>query len=110
MSGFESEADSGAGVRRLVDFQQPLAVDTGINLRGRKRRVAEQFLDRAQIAAAAQQMSGKRMPQRMWRRTVGQAERAAQSLHGQLNDPRAERATARADEDGTSRGELMRAD
>src|SRR3954463_2983826 len=44
---------SGAGMRRLIDLEQPLAVDTGIDLRGGERGVAEQFLDRAQIAAAA---------------------------------------------------------
>src|ERR1700726_2295652 len=62
------QAMSAAWMRRFVDFQQPLAVDAGIDLRGRKRGGAEQFLDRAQIAAAAQKMRGKGMPQRMRRR------------------------------------------
>jgi len=39
----------------------------------------KQFLDRAQIAAARQQMGGKGMPPRMRRRAVGQPKRAAQA-------------------------------
>src|SRR5204862_821069 len=33
---------SGARMRRFIDLQQPLAVDAGIDLRGRERGVAEQ--------------------------------------------------------------------
>src|SRR5882724_921880 len=62
---------SGAGMRRFVHFQEPFAVDPGINLRGRERSVAEQFLDRAQIAAAGQKMGCEGMSQRMRRRAVG---------------------------------------
>jgi hypothetical protein len=39
-----------------VDVHQPFGVDGSINLRGRERSVAEQFLDCAQVAAARQQM------------------------------------------------------
>src|SRR5450759_91550 len=86
MSGIESRAISGARVRGAVDFQQPLAVDAGVDLRGRERGMAAQFLDRAQVAAAAQQVGREGMPQRMRRRTVGQAQRAAQPFHGELDD------------------------
>jgi hypothetical protein len=55
-----------------IDLEQPLAVDSGIDLRGRERGVAEQFLDRAQVAAARQQVRGKGMPKRVGRRAVGQ--------------------------------------
>src|SRR4051812_36416326 len=91
--------ESAARMRGAIDFQEPLAVDAGIDLRGRERGVTEQFLNRAQVAAAAEQMGGKGMPQRMRRRAVGQAERAAQPFHGELDDPRAERTAARPDED-----------
>ena len=84
---------------RCVDLQQPLGVDAGVDLRGRERGVAEQFLDRAQVAAARQQMRGEGMPQRVRRRAVGQPQRAAQPLHRELDDARAERPAARADED-----------
>src|SRR6266852_5192614 len=67
---------SAARVRGAVDFQEPLRVDAGIDLGGRERGVAEQFLDRAQVAAAAQKMGREGMPQRMRRGTVGQAQRA----------------------------------
>jgi len=42
--------------------------------------VAEQFLDRAQVAAARQQVRGEGMTQRVRRGAVRQAERAAQPL------------------------------
>src|SRR5258706_8391973 len=72
---------SGAGMRGAVDFQQPLAVDAGVNLRGRERSVAEQLLDRAQVAASAQKGGREGMPQRMRRRAGRQAERATQPCH-----------------------------
>src|SRR6185369_2779720 len=95
-------------VRALIHCQKPLAVDAGIDLRGRERGVAEQFLDRAQIAAAAEQMGGEGMPQRMRRGAVGQAERAAQPLHGELDDSWRQWSAARADEDRAGRGQRMR--
>src|ERR1700757_4454248 len=66
---------SAARVRGAIHFEQSLAVDAGIDLRGRERGMAEQLLDRAQIAAARQQMRGKGMPERMRGRTVGQSQR-----------------------------------
>src|SRR5258708_19328161 len=76
-----------AGMRALVNFKQPLTVDPGVDLRGRQRSVAEQFLDRTQIAAARQQVGGEGMPQRVRGCAIGQAKRAAQSRHVELNDP-----------------------
>ncbi len=38
---------------------QPLGVDGGVDLRCRQRRVTEQFLDGAQVAAAREQMRRK---------------------------------------------------
>ncbi len=44
-----------------VDLHEPIGVNGGINLRGRKRSVAEQFLDRPQVAAAGEQVGRERM-------------------------------------------------
>src|SRR6185437_14259787 len=59
----------------FIDVEQAFGVDRSVNLRGRQRGVAEQFLDGAQIAAARQQMGGERMTQGVRRRAVRQAER-----------------------------------
>jgi len=63
-----------------INREQSLGIDRGVNLRGRQGGVAEQFLDRAQIAAARQEMSGERMAQRVRRRAVGQSECAPRRL------------------------------
>src|ERR1700681_334368 len=86
-------------MRAAIDLEQPLAVDAGVDLRGRERGVAEQLLDRAQVATAAQQVGREGMPQRMRCRAVGQAQRAAQPFHGELDDPGTEGAATGADED-----------
>ncbi len=86
------------GWARAIGLDQALGVDFGVDLRGRQRGVAEQFLDRAHVAAARQQMRGERMPQRMRRRGLGQPERAAQPRHGELHDARRQRAAFGADE------------
>src|SRR6478672_8767044 len=85
----ERSGHSAAGMCAAIDFKQPLRVDAGINLRRRERRVAEQLLNCAEVAAAAQEVGRKRMPQCVRRGGVGQAECAAQPLHGQLYDARA---------------------
>ena len=54
-------------------------VDRCVDLRRRERRMAEQFLDRAQIATLAEKVRGEGMAQRMRRCRFRQAERAAQS-------------------------------
>src|SRR6202020_1095993 len=83
-------------MRALVNFKQPLAIDAGINLGGRQRSVAEQFLDRRQIAAARQQMGGEGMTQRVRGCAIRQTECAAQSRHGELNDAGLQRSAAGA--------------
>jgi hypothetical protein len=52
---------SRARMGAAVDLKETLGVDSGIDLCGRERRVAKQLLDRAQIAAAGEEMRGKRM-------------------------------------------------
>ena len=51
-----------------IGADQAFGIDLGINLRGRQRGVAEQFLDRADVAAASEQVRGERMAQRVRRR------------------------------------------
>ena len=75
----------------VIGCHQPGGIDAGVDLRRRERGVAEQFLDGAQIAAAAEQMRGEGMAQAVRRRRGGQAERAAQPLHRELDDARRER-------------------
>src|SRR4051812_3135469 len=49
----------------VVDAAEPLRVDVAVHLRGRERAVTEQFLDRAEIGAALEQVRGEGMPQAM---------------------------------------------
>ena len=48
-----------------VVIEQTLRFDRGVNLRRGNARVAEHFLDRAQVGAAREQVGGERMSQRM---------------------------------------------
>src|SRR4051812_13114748 len=48
--------DLGFGVRLIVDLDQFFHRDVCIDLRGRETRVAQQFLDVAQVGAAIKQM------------------------------------------------------
>ena len=60
---------------RCDRLQQPLGIDGGVDLRRGQRGVAEQLLDRAQVAAARQQVGGEGVAQRVRRSGLGQAER-----------------------------------
>src|SRR5580704_8178370 len=88
----------GARMGAAIDLEQPFAVDRGVDLRGRQGGVAEELLDGAQVAAARQQMGGEGMAQRMRGRGFGEAEEAAQPLHGELHDPGRQRPALGADE------------
>src|SRR5580704_15527038 len=57
--------ESGVRVCLVVDFHQLADGSVRIFLRGGERLVAEQFLNRAEISAIGEQVSGKRVPQRM---------------------------------------------
>src|SRR5579864_1990478 len=61
---------SGARVGGAVGADQALGVDFGIDLRRRQRGMTEQFLDRAEVAAAGEQVRGEGMPQRVRRRRL----------------------------------------
>ena len=68
-------------MRRIVDGEEALGFDRSIALRRRQAGVAQQLLDRAQIAAGAEKMRRKAVPQGMRGRGVGKAEKAAQRRH-----------------------------
>ena len=53
------------GCALLVDLEQLRGVDVRVALRRAEARVAEQFLNRAQVGAALQQVRRERMPQRV---------------------------------------------
>ncbi len=55
-------------MRGVIDREQTRGVDFGVALGGRQRGMAEQLLDRPQIAATGEEMRGERMAQRMRRR------------------------------------------
>ena len=57
----------GTRMKFSVDVQQAIARHVGINLRGADIRVAEQFLNHAQIRAMLQQMRGKTVTQHVRR-------------------------------------------
>ena len=82
---------SAARMGGAVGVEQAVGVDGGVDLRRRQRGVAEQFLDGAEVAAAAEQMGGEGVAQRVRRGRGRQAEGAAQ-----LRDARAGSAAATA--------------
>jgi hypothetical protein len=62
------------GWARGVDLHQARGIDGGVGLRGRQRGMAQQLLDRAQVAPGVQQMRGEAVAQRVRRGAGGQAE------------------------------------
>ena len=97
-------------MRGVIDLEKPRGVDLGVHLRGRERGVAQKLLDGAQFAAAREQVRGEGVAQRVRRRGLGQAERAAQLRDRQLDDARRQRAAPRADEQRPLRREMIRAE
>src|SRR5947207_15413817 len=59
--GAAVRAISAARVGGAIDFQQPFAVDAGVDLGGRRRSVTEKDMNSARLAAAAQKIRGKAM-------------------------------------------------
>ena len=94
-----------ARMRRPVHVEEPGGVDRGVALGRRQRGVAEQFLDRLQVAAAGQQVGGEGMPERVRRGGLRQAEPAAQRLDGLLDAAGTEPAALGADEQRVVRPE-----
>ena len=60
--------------------------------------MTQQFLDRAQVATAGQQVRGEGVPQRVRRRVLGQAVQPPEPPHGPLRHRRVEPPAAHADE------------
>src|SRR5688572_6926755 len=87
-------------MRLLVGLDQPVGVDGGIDLGRGKAGVAEELLDRPEVAAARQEVGRERVPEGMRRRGVGEAERAPEARYRTLYDARVERAAASAHEKG----------
>ena len=53
-------------MRLVVHLDQLFHRNVGVDLGSGKSRVAQQFLNVAQVGAAVQQMRGERMAQRVW--------------------------------------------
>ena len=53
-------------MRFPVDVQQPLRIDLRVDLRRRQAGVAQELLDRPEVAPASQEVRGERMAKRMW--------------------------------------------
>ncbi len=64
-----------------IGIHQVGTVHLGVNLGGRERGVAQQFLNGAQVAAGAQQMGGEGMAQGVGCGAGGHAESGPQLLH-----------------------------
>src|SRR5580704_11410450 len=58
---------SAAWMKLPVDAPQVLAIDVGVDLRGRDVRVPQHVLHRTQVGAALEQMRRERMAERVWR-------------------------------------------
>ena len=58
-------------MRGFVNVEQALRIDAGIDLSRRQAGMPKQFLDGAEIAAAAEQVRGEGMAQRMRRGGIG---------------------------------------
>lgn len=84
-----------------MDFHQSFAIDFGISLRGRKRRVAQQFLNGPKISATRQQVRGKAVPKRMGGCCIGESEYGADIAHFSLRDGGVQAFAPRADEQRT---------
>jgi hypothetical protein len=57
-----------------IDVEQMRGIDAGIDLRRAEARMAEQFLERTQVGAAPEQVSGEAVPQSMRRRPSAEPE------------------------------------
>ena len=50
----------------IVNLREMLKVEVGVDLGGADIRMAQQLLDRAQVARGFEDMAGKGVPQHMW--------------------------------------------
>ena len=84
--GTLSHAVSGAGMGLVVDGEQAVAVDLGVDLGRRQGGVAQEFLDLAEIGAGRQEVGCEGVAQRVGRRGLGKAEGVAQAGDCELDD------------------------
>ena len=86
-------------MRLGVHLHQARRIHAGIDLGRRQAGVAQQRLDRAQVAAIRQQMRREGVAQCVGRRCFRQAELVAQPFHQPLHQPRIERSALCAAKD-----------
>src|SRR5690606_14401136 len=77
-----------SGMRRIINLQQPLTIDLGIDLRCGKRRMPKQLLDLAKICARRQKMGREGVAQGMRRRGLGKRQLIPDPRHRELNEAR----------------------
>src|SRR5436190_20062302 len=92
-----------AGMRGVIDREEARRVNLGVALGGREGGMAEQFLDRTQVATAGQKMRGEGMAQGVRRRRLGQTEKQPQLLHRHLHQSWAQALALGSEEQRTVR-------
>ena len=110
-SGAPSGPRSGPRVRLPIDRRQPFGRHVGVDLGGRQARVAEQFLDAAQVGAALEQVGRRRVAQPV-RAEFGRPGRPLRSrrcttdrtARGSIRPPRRPRNSAAPDRGPASAG------
>ena len=81
-----SSSLSEQAVRRGLDPGGTAVEDVGVDHRGGDVLVAEQLLHGADVASVFEQMRGKRVPERVAGRALGDAGRQDRAAHGLLHD------------------------
>src|SRR4051812_41942546 len=98
-----------AGGGFVVDGGEAGRGALGVALRGRGAGVAEQLLDRAEIAAAGEEVRRETVAERVRRRGLREAKGDAEFLHLPLYEARVERPATCADEERSVGREVPRA-
>jgi hypothetical protein len=75
-------------VGTVVDLSQSFGVDVAVHLRRRKRGVAEQFLDRAQVGATLKQVGRERVTQAVRMRRDAAQRRRVEALAARREEQR----------------------
>ena len=82
----------------LVDLFQPFNAGMGVDLRRRDRRVTKQLLNRAEIGARIQQVSGERVPKGVGAQPGALINLVEKFRHDELNPARAQPTPVSAEE------------
>src|SRR6516162_11646447 len=109
LSFLVSSIEARARVRSGINGEKALGLDLSVSLRRREAGVTQQLLDRAKIAAGAQEVSRKTVPQGMRGRGLRKTEVPAQQLHLTLHKARVEGAAASTDKERILPGQRVRA-